>query len=530
MKPSTRIILNTLATYGQSVFGMALSLFSARWVLQALGQSDFGLFGVVGSIILLMTFLNGGMSAGVARFYAYSIGRGQNLTREDAIDDLRRWFNTALSIHIVLPFLVILIGWPIGECAIQHWLTIPPERIEACLWVFRISLVTAFISVLSVPFTAMYSAYQMISELAVFGIIGSCLNFSAAFFLLRVESDRLIAYAFCMMIIRAGIPVLQILRSIFKFKACRIQADYMYNRRYLRELFGFVGWKMLGISCVVCRNQGTPVLVNLYFGPLVNAAYSIAQQLSAQATTLSGAMMGALQPALTSEEGKGDRQKMLRIALQACKFGTLLMLLFAIPLMLEMETVLSLWLQTPPEYARILCQWMLIMLLTDNMTVGPMLAVNAFGKIAAYELIQGSVFFLALPLMWFLFWLGLGPVSIGYALFTSTFIYCGGRLLFSRYLLKFPVDKWGREVAIPLLTLIVVSVGAGWGVMQIVASGFFRLCLSTAVTSSCTAAIGWLWVLDNTERLFILGLVKKMLDKVVPLNNLTPPSGLKQKV
>ena len=525
MKPSTRIIINTLATYSCSLFALFVSLFSARWVLQALGQSDFGLYGVVGSIVLLITFLNGGMSVGVARFYAYSIGRGHNLTEEKAADDLKRWFNTALSVHMILPFLLILIGWPIGEYAIQHWMTIPSGRIDACIWVFRISLTTAFMSVFSVPFTAMYSAQQLISELAVFGIIGSCCNFVGAYCLLKAQSDRLVVYALYMMSINAGIPVLQIIRAMFKFKACRIQISYMFHKKYLKELFGFVGWKMFGMSCVVLRGQGTPVLVNLYFGPLVNAAYSIAYRLSTQATSLSGAMLGALQPALVSAEGKGDRQKMLGIALQACKFGTLLILFFVIPLVLEMNTLLHLWLKTPPEYAGELCQWMLAVLVIDNMTFGPMLAVNAFGKIAAYELIQGSVLFLALPLMWLFFWLGQGPVSIGCALFISTAIYCIGRLLFSKHLFQFPVGAWIRQVAFPVLTLIAGSAAAGWGVMRIVDAGFFRLCLTTAVTSVVTATIGWLWLLNGAERLFVHEIIKKMRARLVPSKK--PSVGLK---
>ncbi len=514
MKPSTRIILNTLATYGRSLFGMAASLFSARWILQALGQVDFGLYGVIGSIILLITFLNGGMSVGVVRFYAYSIGRGHNLPPDEAVEDLKRWFNTALSIHLVLPSLLIAVGYPIGVYAIEHWLTIPPDRISACLWVLRISLITAFVNVSSVPFVSMYTAYQYIAELAVFGLISSCCTFIGAYLLLGVQSDKLIIYALYMMAISAGIPLLQVLRAIVKFKACRLHIPYLFDRKYLKELFGFVGWKMFGASCVVLRGQGTPILINLYFGPLVNAAYSIAYRLSTQATSLSAAMMGAFQPALTAAEGKGDRQKMLSMAIQVCKFGTLLILFFVIPLTLEMDTLMHLWLKTPPEYAGGLCQWMLAILVMDKMTSGPMLAVNAFGKIAAYELIQGSIFFLALPLMWLFFKIGLGPVSIGYALFVSNAVYCVGRLLFGKHLLHFPVGQWSRQVAVPFVILMTGSAAAGWGIMQVVEAGFFRLCLTTGATGVVTLVIGWFWLLNRKERLFTRETARKVRHRI----------------
>ena len=231
--------------------------------------------------------------------------------------------------------------------------------------------------------------------------------------LLRVQTDRLIAYGIVYDGDNGGYSVdSNNSRHSEVHKACRIRFCYMYHLKYLKELFGFVGWKMFGMTCVVLRQQGTPILINLHFGPLLNAAYSIAFRLSNQATSISTAMMGAFQPALTTAEGKGERQKMLSMSMQACKFSTLLVLLFVVPLILEMDTLLMLWLKDSPEYAGDLCQWMLAMLVVDKMTSGSMLAVNAFGKIAAYELIQGSFFLLALPLMWFFFKIGLGPVSI----------------------------------------------------------------------------------------------------------------------
>lgn len=510
MKPSTRIVLNTLATYGQSLFALFLSLFSARWLLQALGQSDFGLYGVVGSLVLLITFLNGGLSVGVARFYAYSIGRGHNLPEAEAVEDLKHWFNTALSIHVVLPTLLLPIGWLIGEYAIRHWLTIPPDRVVTCVWVFRVSLITGCVSVFSVPFTAMYAAHQHITDLAVFGVLSACGAFAAAWLLLRETSDRLLVYSIYMMAITVGLQMIQILRAAMKFKACRIKVAYMYHREYLKQLFGYVGWKMFGMSCVVLRGQGMPILVNLQFGPLVNAAYSIAYRVSMQATTLAAAMQGAFQPALVAAEGKGDRQKMVGLSFQVCKFGTLLVLFFAIPLVLEMKTVLQLWLKTPPEYAGELCQWMLAMLVIDNLTSGAMLAVNAVGRIRVYEMVQGPTLLLAVSLAWLFFRLGHGPIALGYALFITMLLYCGNRLLFGKNLLQFPIGEWLRQVALPLLLLAATSATAGWGVMMLTGPGIFRICLTTIVTAIVTAGVAWFGLLNDTERLYVNGAVSKV--------------------
>lgn len=514
MKESTRIILNTLATYGRSLFALVVSLFSARWVLEALGRTDFGLYGVVGSLILLISFLNGGMSVGVARFYAYSVGRGQKLPPDEALIDLKRWFNTAFSIHLILPLLLVLVGYPIGTYAIVNWLTIPAERVDACLWVFRISLITGFVSVFSVPFIAMYTAHQYITELAFFNILRSCGTLLGAFFLLKVQSDRLIVYAMYMMAINAGIPIIQILRAGIKFKACRIKPAYMYCGTYLKELFAFVGWKMFGMSCVVMRMQGSPILINLFFGPQINAAYNIANRVSMQATELSTALMGAFQPAITSMEGRGDRKKVLSTVLQVCKFGTLLVLLFVIPLILEMDNVLKLWLKNPPEYSGALCRWMLVMLVIDRITSGQMLAVNAYGKIALYELIQGTLLFLALPISWLLFKLQFGPVALGYALVFSMALYCIGRLVFCKKLLKMNIFAWVRGVAMPIVVIIGISALAGFSIVHWAYAGFSRLCLTAAVTGVCTMSLAWVLLLNGSEKEFVRESMKKLITRI----------------
>jgi O-antigen/teichoic acid export membrane protein len=508
MQPAKRIIINTIASYGQSVFGLCLSLFSARWVLQALGQSDFGLFGVVGSLILLITFLSGGLSVGVSRFYAYSIGQGQNVSDLEALDDLKRWFNTAFLLHIVVPFVLIIIGWPIGEHAIRHWLTIPAERIDACVWVFRLSVVNGFVGVFSVPFVSMFRAHQLIFELALFGVLRSCAVFVVAWSMLRVSSDRLVTYAVCMMVVSVTIQLLQIFRACMKFDACRVKSSYLYDPVYWKKLFGFVGWKMFGMSCVALRGQGGPVLINLLFGPLVNAAYSVANQVSIQSTTLSSSMTQAFQPALISAEGKGDRQGALLMSIQVCKFGALLVLIFAIPLILEMQTLLDLWLVEPPAYSAQLCQWMLSMLVIDRMTSGPMLGINAYGKIAVYEFVQGGVLFLALPLIWVLYRAGFGPNSIGCALFATMVLYCLGRILFARRLLSYPVALWFKKVLLPVALLVCISASVGWLVVCTNDTSFVRLVSTSAATFLVTSLIAWLQFFDAPEKRYVIGVIK----------------------
>ncbi|MCL2639889.1 MAG: hypothetical protein FWD53_03495, partial [Phycisphaerales bacterium] len=176
MTATHRIILNATATYGRTIFTMALGLFSSRWVLERLGKVDYGLMGVVGGLIIFITFLNNVTAGSCSRFFALSIGKGDP-------EETNRWFNTALSIHTLLPAVLILIGWPVGEWAIVHFLNIPPDRLDTALWVFRFSLVSTFWSMSATPYRAMFIAKQRIAELSLGGMITSIINFGFIYWL-----------------------------------------------------------------------------------------------------------------------------------------------------------------------------------------------------------------------------------------------------------------------------------------------------------------------------------------------------------
>ena len=519
MRQNRIIALNTLASYAQSLVAMASSLFSARWVLMSLGDVDFGLFGVVGSIILLITFLNSGLSIGVGRFYAYSIGKTAHLSPTEAQHELRSWFNTALSTHLTLAVLLAVIGIPVGEYAIHHWMNIPADRLGACLAVFHFSMITALASVVSVPFTAMFSAHQAIMELAFFSMCHSLATLGLAWILLSAPGDKLVFYGFGMMCISVTIAFIQIIRSAKKFGACRPDLRNFFHLEQFRTLFSYVGWKLFGISCVVLRNQGTPVLINLFFNPTINASYNIANRLSIQATSLASSLVNAFQPAIVAAEGKGDTAAVTDMCNRVCRLGSLLVLIFIVPLVLEIDTVLKLWLNNPPPFTSDLCRWLLIMLIMDKMTAGHMIAVNARGKIALYEIIQGSTFLIALPLIWCFHKAGLSPSSIGVAIFISGAIYCVGRVVFAKALTGLPITPWLKAVAVPAIIILTLAIPAGWFVQQNISSEIPRFALTVLASSSVATVFGAFLLITRSEKNKLLGKFLKKPPASTPPRN-----------
>ncbi len=473
MTPSKRVIINTMATYGRSIIAVVLMVFSNRWVLNALGQIDFGLFSVVGSIIIFITILNTVMGTSAARHYAYAIGRGNK-------DELNKWFNTAIGIHIVLASLLTIIGYLLGEYLIKHLLNVPADRISACLWVFNLSLVSVFVSMISMPFVAMFVARQHMVELAVWFIFQSFLSFSLALFLRYFEGDKLIIYSAGMVLIIIFIQTVQIARAFIVFVDCSIKLSYWHDLTRIKEVFSFAGWNLFGALGGTIRDHGSAVLLNVHFGPKVNAAYDIAYQASRAANLLSNAMLNALAPEMTSMEGRGDRKRMICLAQLANKYGAILITLVAIPLIAEMDYVLKIWLNEPPVYSAVLCQLILVSVVFDRLSAGNMLAVSAYGKIAGYQATLGTCLILTVPLAWVGLWFDAPPASVGCAFIFTVGAVSVGRVLWMRRLLGVSVLQWLRQVFLP--------------------------CGIVAFVSTIAVLIPRLWLSPSCVRLIITGL------------------------
>lgn len=507
MNASQRLVLNTIATYGRSVFALGLALFSSRWVLNSLGQTDYGLFSLVGSVIVFITFLNGVMAGSVSRYLAYSIGQGDP-------GEVTHWFNTALCLHLCFAFTLVLTGWPIGEYVIAHVFSIPPDRIPASLWVFRVSLVSAFASMVSIPFVAMFRAHQNITEISAWGIFQSVLSFTLAYSLTLVSGDRLLFYACGMVAIIVFIQAVMIVRAFTIFRECRIATRQWFDIRRFRNIFSFAIWNLIGGAGVTFRNQGSAILLNLYFGPGVNAAFGIAKQVSAQTNQLSAAMLGAFSPEVTACEGRGDRQRMLNLSHRACKYGTILIMLFAIPLIAEMDYVLKLWLRTPPPYTALFCQWILGGFLVDRLTTGYMIAVNARGKIAAYQATVGISLLLTFPLAWLFLWLGYAPTSVGVAFVITSVVCTLGRVLWLRRLFGEPVGRWIKTVVLPCMIVGAVAALAAWAPRWLMSPSFARLVCATALSIATALLATWLIAFDASEQSFFRQNSRRFLYKI----------------
>ena len=504
MTENRRIFWNIVATYGRSLYSLAIGLFTARWALNALGVVDYGLYGVIGGLVVFIGFLNGSLAGANARFYAIAIGQARAANdKVAALEECRRWFNTAFSIHTLLPLVLIIIGYPVGVWAIENYLTIPPDRMDSCVWVFRCTCLTCFVGMINVPFSAMYGAKQYIAELTIYSYVTTTLNAFFLYYMISHPGDWLVRYAAWGAMLSVVPQLIICIRSFFVFPECRIRLAYMWEWKRLKEVVFFGVFNLLGTFCALLRVQGVNILVNKVFGPKVNAAQALGNSVEGHTSSLAGSLMGAFLPVITIAYGEGNMEKMKKFAYRACKLGALLILIFIIPLMAELRNVLVLWLKEPPQYTAFLCACALVMHLMDVSTQGHMVAVNASGRVKEYQLNMTVISILTLPAAILTVWLGGGIYALGAVLVCVRMSISLRRVYYARIFAGLSGRTWIKGVVIPLLLVICVAGPIALVPHMFMTATLARVVVTTLLTEIVLLPLSWYIVLNAEERAFV---------------------------
>ena len=470
----------------------------------ALGQNDFGLYGLVGGLTAFISFFNGVLAGANARFYAFSVGAAKAAKdKSAALEECRRWFNTALSVHTIVPFILVAIGYPIGIYAVYNWLTIPVDRLGACVWVFRFVCLSCFIGMVNVPFSAMYTAKQYIAELTIYSVVTSTLNVLMMYYMVTHPNDWLVRYAAWMCFISIMPQIVICIRAIIIFPECKINLSYMWDRARLKRLGSFSGWQMLGVLCGMLRGQGMTIVVNKFFGAAMNAAQSIGNTVLGHSNSLASAMHGAFVPVITQSCGAGDFHRMNDFVIRTCKFNVILSAIFLVPLALELPEVMRLWLKTPPVFTVGLCYCAMAFYFVDACTVGHSVAVNAVGKIAKYQVIVNLVSILTLPLAIISGLLYRNVYLVmGMAIFVAGMVSIV-RLYFARTLAGTSIRRWVKEVFLMPSVAVLIGLVVGYLPHVIVDASFLRVCMTALFVEIIFLPIVWFIVLTTSERAFV---------------------------
>ena len=497
-----RIVLNIVATYCRSLFAFACGVFGGRWALMSLGEVDYGLHGLVGGLTAFIGFLNGVLAAAVGRFYALSVGQ----SRKDSVaglEEARRWFSIALLIHTAVPAVLLAIGWPIGEWAIRNFLTIPPDRVNACLWVFRFCCIGCFIGMVSVPFNAFYGAKQYIAELTIYGFITTSLNISVLYYMVTHPREWLVPYAAWLLVLGLVPSLIITGRAMKIFPECRFSFAYCRDWKRFRKLFAYAFWQFFGSLSVLMRGQGIAILVNKYFGPSFNASLAIARNVNGKATELGASLLGAFGPAITNAWGEGNLDRARKLAMNVCKFSVLASFVFVLPLMIELPYAMRLWLKTPPDWVTPLCCAVMMQIMINRTTKGHLVLIQATGRIGLYESVAAGLCLTMLPVAWLLIELGLGPWGLCISFVVVTAAYAWVRPFFASRLAGLSTRIWLRRVLFPLLVLAVATLATGFLCRVTMPEGFLRLVVTIISCEAVLLPLAWAILFDAEDRVFI---------------------------
>ena len=488
-----RIAKNTVMLYIRMLLIMAVTLYTSRVVLNVLGVEDFGIYNVVGGIVVMFSFLNGAMATSTQRFLSFSLGKNDQ-------EQVARVFSMSMTTHISIALIVLLLAETFGLWIFYRYLNIPPERMGAAQWVYQLSVLTFCISIIRVPYNAGIIAYERMSFYAYISIVEVCLKLGMVILLQYLGSDKLILYALLMALTTGIVTFIYKLYCCKTFSVCRYH--YFWDKHLYKELISFSGWSLFGSAANVGVQQGINILLNVFFGVVTNAALGIANQVSSAVSQLVGNFQTAFNPALVKSYASGDYSYFVRLIFQTSRFSYFLLFIIALPLYLCMPFVLKVWLDIVPEYTVVFCRWMLVFVLIDAVSAPLWISVQAIGKIRSYQLLMSALIFLNIPLSWLLLRLGKDAewvmqvrVGINLLTFICRIIYLQKRKVISSYL-------YLREVISPVVLFSVLSVplplwiGCNY-------SGLKGFLLLSGVSVILSGVAIWFLGLRKSERDFI---------------------------
>lgn len=465
-----RIAKNTMMLYVRMFVLMLVGLYTSRVVLNALGETDYGVYSVVGGVVAMFSMISGALNSAVSRFITFELGKNNP-------ERLNRVYCTSVNIQLILALIVVLLAEPIGLWFIENKMTIDPARIPAATWVLHFSLLAFVVNLMSVPQMASITAHEKMSAYAYIGILDGLLRLGIAFMIVSAPFDRLVYYA---MLMAGVVLIVRLTYGIYcriHFPECRYR--FVFDRPLVKEMFAFAGWNFIGVTSGVLRDHGGNILVNLFAGPVVNAARGVAVQLNGAVQSFVTNFMTAVNPQITKSYAAGDYKYVFALIGKSSRMSFYLLSLMAIPIIFNADLLLQIWLKEVPEHTTLFVQLFLMFALSESLSLPLITAMLATGRIRNYQLVVGGIQLLNLPVSYIFLKMGAIPeITVVVAIALSHVCLFARLIMFSRAS-GFSVPGFVREVyvnamkvavsaaAIPLVMTFVLPEGLWWSVLHL---------------------------------------------------------------
>ncbi len=501
---ANKVIFNTVILYSKIVITMLISLMTVPMVLKALGDSDYGLYNLIAGVISMLSFLNASMTIATQRYLSVAIGQN-NKSRLNEI------FNNSIVLHLIIGVALVLLFEIASFFIFDGFLNIALDRIGTAKFVYQLLVLSTFFTILTVPYNAIMNAKEDMLAFSLIGIFDSTVRLIIAFFILHYNSDRLLLYSFLIAILTILVTFISRFYVKFRYKEFIFLPKIYVRSTTLKEMFGFAGWNTLGSVAMIGRNQGIAILLNIFIGTIANAAYGVANQLNGVLSYFSSTFQKVLNPQLMQSHGMNDSERLIRISCWASKYSVLILSLFAFPLILEMPYILKIWLKEIPEYTVKFCQMILILSVVYQYSTGLMSAIQAVGKIRLYFIVMSILIVTNLPVSYFVLKNGLPAYICIIVMIIIELISFIVRLFMSSKLVKFPVSLYLKNVILPTVSSIAISICVAYIVHFLLSESFIRLLLVCFSFSVVYILCSWNWTIDRQHKLQILTVIHKII-------------------
>ena len=444
-----RILKNTLALYTRQIIIIFITLYSLRVVLNELGTDDYGVYSVIAGFVTLLAFLPGSMASATQRFFSYAMGRNDEV-------QLKQTFSVNLIMYIAIAVFGYTILQTLGLWYVTEHLKIPEDRFEAAFTLYHYVSLSFVFSIFTAPFIAILIAHEDMHLYAMISVIDAVLKLVVAVSLAYVNHDLLAYYGKALFLIAIFVALTYILICIRKYVECQLRKLY-WNTHLLKEILGFTLWTLFGQISTAFRNQAVTVLVNQAFTPAIVAARAIALNVASQVAVFSNQLNIGLYPPIIKSYASNQNDEMMSLVFNGSKLTFFLMWVFALPILLEMETVLTVWLKTPPPAAILFTQLAIVESLIFALSMPLATAARAPGRMALYEIILGSIQIAIFFISWWMLSLGYPSESVFYVAIAANVIMFKVRLLLVNRLTGLPISAYYKKVVVPVLFVIALS-------------------------------------------------------------------------
>lgn len=495
-----RIARNTLMLYIRMLFLMLVGLYTSRVVLDALGENDFGIYNVVGGVVAMFTIISGALNSAVSRFITFEMGKGGDV-------QLNKVYSTAVAIQMILAAVVVILAEPIGLWFIGNEMTIDASRIPAAENVLHFSILAFVINLMSVPQMATITAHEKMSAYAWIGIMDGLLRLGVALLIMTSHHDRLILYSAFM---AGAVLIVRMAYGIYcriNFPECRYR--FVFDRALMKEMFSFAGWNFIGVTSSVLREHGGNILVNLFFGPAVNAARGVAVQLNGAIQGFVTNFMTAVNPQITKSYAGGDREYMFSLMSKSSSMSFYLLFILVMPVLFNTEPILALWLKDVPDHSVLFVQLFLILALSEAFSNPLITAQLATGRIRNYQLLVGGLQLLNLPVSYLFLKNGAMPeVTVIVAIVISQ-ICLSARLFMLKSMIGFSVREYLIRVYLRALATAAVSVVLFVPLDIVMPDSTLGFLLDIAVCMLVTSTSVYIIGLNRDEKKLVTSFVNK---------------------